>query len=114
MSIQIFHPNGQLAKYWNDVASSYTEYNTSGVQTSTRPYTSEETARAVAEAALRTETVNKGAIEANIIQDLAAMQTIIDTSNSVLNDTPASAIKDVARAIRRLDRMMLAKFDGTN
>jgi hypothetical protein len=114
MSIRVFHPNGQLAKYWNDANSTYTEYSTAGTQVSTRAYTGAEAARAAAEATQLAEATNKGAIEANIIQDLAAMQTIIDTANATINASPASYIKDIARAIRRLDRMVLAKFDGTS
>lgn len=97
----------------DDATRTYTEYNSSGVQTSTRPYTAEENAALDAAIAAAQARSNRSAIETNLLQDLATMQTIIDTANATINASPASYIKDIARAIRRLDRMALAKFDGT-
>jgi malic enzyme len=114
MSFRTYDAEGVLREIWDDATRTYRTYDPAGVQLSTRPYTTEENARAVAEATQLTEATNKGAIEANIVQDLAAMQTIIDTANATINASPASYIKDIARAIRRLDRMALAKFDGVN
>lgn len=58
---------------------------------------------------------NRRTIEQRLTDDLAAMQTIIDTPNQSM-DTAAlrKAVKDQARALRRLIRHALAAYDGTN
>ena len=45
MNRQVFK-NGVLVEEWDDVTRTYTAWNTRGVQTSTRPYTSYENAQA--------------------------------------------------------------------
>ena len=45
MNRQVFK-NGVLVEEWDDVTRTYTAWNTQGVQTSTRPYTSDENAQA--------------------------------------------------------------------
>ena len=57
-----------------------------------------------------TEEVNQSAIEENLEQDLIAMQTILDTDNSVINDNPAAVIKDIARMCKRLGRTAIKDF----
>ena len=58
---------------------------------------------------------NRRTIEQRLTDDLAAMQAIIDTPNQSL-DTAAlrKAVKDQARALRRLIRHALAAYDGTD
>lgn len=113
MSTSVYDINGTLREEWDDDARMYTEYDEQGAVESTRPYTAEENARADAEAAETLEQDNKRTIEEALAVDLTAMQTIIDTANATINAGPAAYIKDIARAIRRLDRMALGQFDGT-
>ena len=58
---------------------------------------------------------NRRTIEQRLTDDLAAMQAIINTPNASL-DTAAlrKAIKDQARALRRLIRHALAAYDATD
>jgi hypothetical protein len=69
-----------------------------------------------------TNEVNKSAIETNLAQDMAAMQTIIDTANTAVvvttfpqaQQAARDALqrdKDIARNLRRLDRLALNKLD---
>ena len=53
---------------------------------------------------------NQRAIEANIEQDLAAMQLILDTPNADINGNPAARIKDIARMCKRLGRSALDDY----
>lgn len=98
---------------YDDTARQARVYSMQKVLQSSRAYTPEENAAADAAAAANVQQTNKGAIEANILSDLAAMQTIISDTNANINANPAARIKDIAQAIRRLDRMALQKFDGT-
>ena len=45
--------------------------------------------------------------------DMPAMKAILDQSNADLNANPASELKDLARAVRRLDRKVLRLLDGS-
>ena len=45
MSTMVFE-DGVLVEQWDDATATYTAWNTRGVQTSTRPYTSEENTQA--------------------------------------------------------------------
>ena len=58
---------------------------------------------------------NQRTIEDRLRDDLAAMETIIGTPNQSM-DTAAlrKAVKDQARALRRLIRHALAAYDGTD
>ncbi len=59
-----------------------------------------------------TATTNRTALQTNLTTDLAAMQTIINTPNAQIN--PAAAIKDIARMLRRLGRVALNDYRGTD
>lgn len=58
---------------------------------------------------------NRRSIEERLTDDLAAMQAILDTPGQSM-DTAAlrKAIKDQARALRRLIRHALAAYDATD
>jgi hypothetical protein len=73
-----------------------------------------ERAKTQAELTAIAAATNESSIETNLAQDMTAMQAIIDATNSTINSSPASYMKDIARANRRLIRMALQKFDGTN
>jgi hypothetical protein len=60
-----------------------------------------------------TDGTNQTAIETNLRTDMAAMQAVIDTPNATLNTSPAAALKDIARNLKRLDRTALKDYTGT-
>ena len=64
---------------------------------------------------LPADVANEATVKGRLRDDLAAMQAIIDTPNASL-DTAAlrKAIKDQARALRRLIRHALAAYDATD
>jgi hypothetical protein len=105
------YENGVLREQWDDTTRTYTAWDADGDQTEQRPYTAEENAQADAAAVQATQTANKSTIEVNLEQDLAAMQAIKDTPNATINDSPASYIKEVAVAVRRLIKMELEDFE---
>jgi len=112
MSTQVY-VNGVLRELWDDATSTYTAYDETGAQTSSRPYTPEEQAAADEAAAANVPIENKSTIETNLAEDLDAMQVIIDTPNADLRADPSQEIKDIARAVRRLTRMALDDYSGT-
>lgn len=105
--------DGILREKWDDATRTYTAYDATGAQISTRPYTAAENAQADADAARLLAAANESTIETNLASDLAAMQAIINETNSDLRTDPSQEIKDIARAMRRTIRMALQQFDGT-
>ena len=103
--------DGVLRERWDDATRLYTAWDADGTQTEQRPYTSQENAAADVAAATESQSQNKSTIELNLEADLAAMQAIKDTPNSTINDSPASYIKEVAVAVRRLIKMELEDFE---
>lgn len=112
MSRQVFQ-NSVLREWWNDATRTYTTYNASGAQTSTRPYTAAEDAEADADAAVATAVTNEEQIVAALNTALGGLQTLIDTSNATIKADPQIYIKDLARTLRRVIRLQLKKFDGS-
>jgi hypothetical protein len=110
MSSYVF-ANDILRERWDDATRLYTAWDAEGVQTEQRPYTAEENTDADGAAAQATQQANKSTIELNLEEDLATMQAIKDTPNSTINDSPASYIKEVAVAVRRLIKMELEDFE---
>ena len=92
---------------WDDTARTVTDYTTD--PPTVRPYTAQENAAADAAAAAQAEA---SAYEAQrilvkaIITDLRAekarAQVVIDATNATINNSPASYIKDTARAAKRI------------
>jgi len=72
-----------------------------------------ERAKTPEELEAEVEDANRRTIEEAISQDLDAMQAIIAQTNADLRADPAQEIKDIARAIRRIDRMILGRFENT-
>ena len=98
--------------YGRTPSSSFERVESQAV-TLTRPYTAEENATADAEAVEATQTANKSTIETNLEADLAAMQAIKDQTNADLRADPSQEIKDIATAVRRLIRMAIDDYSGT-
>jgi len=57
---------------------------------------------------------NRTAIEANLADDLIAIQAIIDSTNADINSNPAARIKTMARMLRRLGRFAVNDLSGTD
>jgi hypothetical protein len=51
-------------------------------------------------------------IRSALEQDLADLQTLIDTPNQTINAGPAPYIKALARVVRHLVRMAIRRFDA--
>ena len=98
---------------WDDTTRTAYEHAADGSITSERPYTADENAQADATGAHATQTANKSEIETNLEEDLDAMQAVIDQTNEQLRADPSQEIKDIARAVRRLIRMALDDYSGT-
>lgn len=102
-----------LRERWDDAARVLTTWNTSGVQTSQRAYTAAENAQADIIVAAETANTNKRTIQQALVADLTALQVIIDETNANINTNPAARIKTMSRAIRRLTRLALDDYSGT-
>lgn len=71
------------------------------------------TARPSEEVAAFTGEQNEKTIKDALESSLGELQTLIDTPNSTINSGPAPYIKVLARAIRRIIRLLIRKLDGT-
>lgn len=107
------YTDGVLTKFWDDTTRTYHEYDATGVETYTRPYTDDENATADAAAVDNELAENKSTIETNLAADLDAMQAILDQTNANLRADPSQEIKDIAQAVRRLTRIALDDYSGT-
>lgn len=76
-----------------------------------RPWTAEELAQQAADKL----TANNEAIVGNKIEtvDMPAMKAILDATNATINAGPAPYMKDIARAVRRLDRKVQRLLNDT-
>lgn len=112
--------DGVLREAWDDLGEigpprTYTRWDAAGVQTMQRPYTTVENARADADAAAALAAVNGSTIGSRISTvDMPAMQAIIDQTLADLRADPSQEMKDLARAVRRLDRKVQGILDGTD
>lgn len=57
-----------------------------------------------------TAEVNVPQLLANLAADIVALQAIIDDTNANINTNPATRIKTMARAVRRLAKLQLADY----
>ncbi len=71
-------------------------------------------AKSADELAADTAITNRTALQTNLTTDLAAMQTIINDTNANINANPAARMKDIARMLRRLGRVALNDYRGTD
>lgn len=110
MSRQAFK-DGVLFEEWDDATRTYTDYSTE--PPTSRPYTAAENASVDAQIVAEAQDSNKRTIQEALTADLTAMQEIINQTNADLRADPAQEIKSIARAIRRIDRMILGDFTGT-
>lgn len=99
---------------YDDVSRLAREYEPGGiVLIQERPFTAAENAIADAMATTLAEAANKATIEQALSDALVEVQTIIDATNATINANAASYIKILARAARRIIRLLIRRFDGT-
>jgi hypothetical protein len=108
------HTTPERVERWDDTLRTYTEWDAAGVQTSQRAYTPAENAAADARAAAELLVSNEATITTGIANDLAVMQAIIAQTNADLKTDPSQEIKDIARAVRRLDRKVARLLDSVD
>lgn len=119
--------DGVIREWWNDLATTQADgtaqpiparsvrfYTAGGAVQSTRAYTAPENVEADVRQAGRTKATNESTLRANIVSDLAAMQAIKADTNANINTNPAQRLKDIAVAVRRLERIALGDFSGTD
>jgi hypothetical protein len=102
---------------WNDTTRQVTVYAGNGttVTIPARAYTTPENAAADQRVSTTTFSTNKGATQANLVADMALLQTQIAKTNSVLaseftGNQIGAMLKDIYRTQRRLVRMALNDF----
>jgi hypothetical protein len=114
VSTRSYTADGLLQEEWDDTTRTYTLYDEEGAEWSTRPYTPEENARATAEAAAAGQAANEATIGNKIeTVDMPAMAAILAQTNAAIRSDPSQEIKDLATAVRRLDRKVQHLLDGT-
>jgi hypothetical protein len=99
--------------FWDDVTRTVTCYDESENPT-TRPYDDSENENADRLAAQAAADAAALTITQALNDALVALQAIIDDTNANINSSPASRIKDLARAERRVIRLLCRRFDGTS
>lgn len=112
MSIRV-EVNGVVREFWDDATKTYKTFNAAGAQTSTRPFTAQETIESDGRIAADAAAGNESNIRTNIANDMANVQAIIDAGPNGAALT-TQQIRDICRAIKRLDRMTLRQFDAAN
>ncbi len=75
-------------------------------------YVAQESATLAIWQAGEAEKANQRSIEQALANALGTLQTILDDTNANINANPAQRIKDEARALRRVIRLLIRKFDG--
>ena len=109
------YADGILRQRWDDITRTYTEWDAAGQQVESRPYTAEENALADEAAATEAEESNKSSMEAQAVAALADLQTYIDTPLGELTQAQvAQQVKDNARILKRLIRLMTSQYDATD
>lgn len=101
-----------LREKWDDSTRIYTKYDASGAVVQTRPYTSAENNEADAIASVTSQDKNKANIETALADSLATLQAIIDQTNADIRADPSQEIKDLARTLRRVIRLITRRFDS--
>lgn len=114
MSVRSY-TDGVLTEFWDDAARTYTTWSPAGVQTFTRPYTAAEIADANAQAQQLLRDANRVTVAGRLLTvDMVAMQAILDATNAALAASPGPALKDCARAVRRIIRKLESVLDGVD
>lgn len=114
MSVIYLDPAGTRLRWEDDATRKVYTYAPDGATvTKTEPYTAEQNAAADAAAAAALEQTNRRTIEA-ALGDFTELDAIIATANGAFTtNTLGAAVKVLARAIRRVSRLLIRRFDGT-
>lgn len=113
---EIFWPGGRINKRWNHntTPGTYSEYAEDGTLLLQRTFTAEEQAMSDARKLTDLADGNDSATSSRLVSiDFPAMQAIIADTNANINSNPATRIKDIARAVRRIIRRVEHLTDGT-
>jgi hypothetical protein len=105
--------SGVLRERWDDTTRTYTAFSGTGVQLEQREYTPAENVVADSLAATEVLNSNETIVHQKLAVDFAAAQAILNQTNADIRTDPSQEIKDLARAVRRLTRMALDDFSGT-
>lgn len=106
--------DGVLRQRWDDNTEIYTAWDDRDVQIEQRSYNPDELAQKAARVEAATVAANEADIGSKIeTVDMPAMQAILDATNATINAGPAPYLKDIAKAVRRLDRKVQRLLDGS-
>jgi hypothetical protein len=113
MSAQEYDPSGVLRKQWNDATRTFTAWNAAGQQTSTRPYTAAENARADALAAAAAADQNASTIKAQVAAAITANKAYVALANPTTAQTTAQ-VKALSRQLNGVMRLLTGQLDATD
>jgi len=99
---------------WDRDAREVITEDAEGEEISRRPYTDEENAAEDNALVIESNERNRLSIEEALENALVEIQTIIDTPNATINSSPAAHIKTLARAQRRMIRLLTRRLDGSS
>lgn len=102
-----------MIQNWDDTTGIYTAYTDDGVLILQRKYNEAESNTLNARIMDGLQVANRNTIESALSDALVEVQTIIDATNQQINSSPAAYIKILARAARRIIRLLIRRFDGT-
>jgi hypothetical protein len=115
-----------LRERWNDDPTATTDtvpiparsvrfYTAAGATQSTRAYTTAENAAADVRTAQALAASNSNTIRQLLNDTMPVLDTITNTTNAnMVGNTAAAAIKDEARALRRIIRLLTDNLSGTS
>jgi hypothetical protein len=122
MSVRETYLDGVCRERWDNATRQYSAYDAAGVLVASteenpnpRAYTAQENADADLVAIAETEIANAADTANKIVNvDMPAMAVIIADTNANINANAAARIKDLAKAVRRLDRKVQNLLDGSD
>lgn len=97
-------PQQNRAELYDGAAGTYTSWDTSGVQTATRPLTAAEAAQLAADDAAIVSDTNQGALQSAVQARLAQIETFIanNPNGAVLTATQTNTLARMVVALARL------------
>ena len=116
MSVYVYADN-VLREFWDDAARTYTAWDAAGVVVAgtPRPFTAAENVAGDSRVAQVSATSNQKSILQLLNDTLPTLDTITNTTNANMSgNTAAAAIKDEARALRRIIRILTNNLSATN
>jgi hypothetical protein len=105
-------PAGNKHEQWDDATSTYTAWDTSGVQTTTRAYTADETAAAQAAAAAATAATTAATLHTRAANALAANTNYLGIA-SPTNAQVVAQVHLLTQENSALIRLVIGQLDAT-